>query len=131
MNARQFVVKHRVGFSAELTDRNPNMDGMPEGSTHWRCTLRKANRRLTVYFSQGPAISKEPEAAEVLDCLASDAVGIENARTFEEWCGEYGYDTDSRKAERTFKACETQAAGLRRILGEEAYKALLWGTERL
>ena len=86
---------------------------------------------MTIYFSQGPAIAREPSAADVLDCLASDAAGYESAGSFEDWASEYGYDTDSRKAERTYKAVEKQAADLARILPVDAYNDLLWHTERL
>jgi hypothetical protein len=71
-----------------------------------------------------------PEVADVLDCLASDASGVENSRDFEEWCSEYGYDTDSRKAEKTYRICAAQAEQLKSFLGEDLYKQLLWDTER-
>jgi hypothetical protein len=46
---------------------------------------------MTVYFSQGPAISREPTIEDVLDCLVLDASG---ADSFEDWCAEFGYDTE-------------------------------------
>ena len=78
----------------------------------------------------GPALTDEPDAADVLNCLASDASGYENAGSFEEWAGEYGYDTDSRSAERTFSAVESQTLALRSFLGER-YGDYLWDTEGL
>lgn len=127
-----FIRKHRIRMVAELTEANPNMTDMPRGSNHWKCVLRCGRRSMTVPFSQGPAICREPTAEDVLDCMSSDASGYENARSFEEWAGEYGYDTDSRKAERVWNAVERQSKGLRRLLGsDEAYKSLLWNTERL
>ena len=74
---------------------------------------------------------KAPKAADILDCLASDAASYDNARSFEDWASEFGYDEDSRKAERIFKACGKQAIKLKRFLGEPAYERLLWDTERL
>jgi len=72
----------------------------------------------------------EPELADVLDCLASDASGFDNSRSFEEWAGEYGYDTDSRKAEKTYLTVKNQALELKSFLGREAYETLLWNVER-
>lgn len=72
-----------------------------------------------------------PDLASVLDCLASDASGIENARDFEDWASDYGYDTDSRSAEQTYNTCRGQARALLKLLGREAYEVLLWETERL
>jgi hypothetical protein len=131
MTMAQFIAAHGVKFSATMTDKNPNMDDMPSGSAHWKCQIRRGRRSMTVHFSQGPAVCREPTAADVLDCLASDAAGYENARSFEDWCGEYGYDTDSRKAERTFRAVEAQSTALARLLSPDEFNALLFKVERL
>jgi hypothetical protein len=130
MTLRKFIESNRVRFAAEMTDANPHMDSMPAGSVHWRCTLKVGRRSMVVYFSQGPAVCREPTAEDVLDCLASDASGYENAGSFEEWCGEYGYDTDSRKAEKTYKAIEKQCDGLGRLFSPDQFAALL-SAERL
>jgi hypothetical protein len=107
----------RVTATAEWANDNPNMTDMPRGSSHWRVTLRYRGRRMTVPFSQGPAICAEPTAADVLGCLLTDSNGAE--QTFEDWCAEYGYDTDSRKAERTWRAVVRQSAKLQRLLRED------------
>lgn len=117
--------KLRITASAEWADTNPNMADMPAGSTHWKVTLRRKGKRLTVPFSMGAALCREPTADDVLECLCSDAGSYENAGgDFEAWCSEYGYDADSRKAERTFKAVETQTKKLRQFLGDDYEKAL-------
>jgi hypothetical protein len=118
---KAFIRQRRITLSAELAERNPNIDTMPPGSRHWRCTLRCGHRRMTVYFSQGPAIEREPTVEDVLDCLASDA-GC--ASTFEDWCAEFGYDSDSRKAEQTYRLIREQSEKLAALLGP-AYGELL------
>lgn len=132
MTLQAFITKYRVTMTAELTDRNPNMDDdkWTREATHWKCHLQCGRRSMVVYFSQGAAISHEPSTADILDTLGGDAASWENAGSFEEWCSEYGYDTDSRRAERTYKAIERQSADLARILPVEGYDALLWHTER-
>lgn len=109
-----FIREQRLSMTAEWTDSNPNMDDSAQ-MNHWKCKIRagasgKGQRRtqMTLVFSQGYAHTGEPKLKDVLDCLASDSSSIENARSFEEWASDFGYDTDSRKAERTFKACERQ-----------------------
>jgi hypothetical protein len=52
-------------------------------------------------------------------------------RDNEDWCGELGYDPDSRRAERTFKAIEQQTEKLRRFLDAEGLDDLVYHTERL
>ena len=117
-----------------MVDHNPNMDddSWAKTASHYRVTLKRTNprRQMTVYFSMGPALCREPAADDVLDSLASDADGIENATSFENWASEYGYDTDSRKAERSYRVTQRQAQKLRAFMGHE-YNTLLWDTERL
>lgn len=68
--------------------------------------------QYTTYYSMGFAHTQRPKTAEVLQCLAMDIRGLENAGDFETWCHEYGYDTDSRRAERTYNAIVKQKAGM-------------------
>lgn len=43
---------------------------------------------------------------------------------FEEWANEFGYDTDSRKAESVYQACLKQSLLLRGRLGDEVMRKL-------
>jgi hypothetical protein len=134
MKLNTFIEARHIRMEAKYVDRNPNMaadDEWMRSATHWRVTFRRGRHQLTTYFSQGSAITGEPTAADVLDCLASDASSIDNARGFEEWASELGYDADSRKAEKTFKACERSAEKLHNFLGPALYQQLLYETERL
>lgn len=72
-----------------------------------------------------------PELPGVLNCLMMDAQGYENAQGFEDWAAEYGYDPDSRKAEKTYREVERQAKELRHILGLDGYRTLLENVESL
>jgi hypothetical protein len=100
---------------------------------HWKCKFNLPGKSgFEVLFSMGQGHhGQAPKAEDVLNCLASDAAGVANARNFEDWCSEYGYDTDSRKAERTYNTIIEQADQLKAFLGLEAFEKLLWNTERL
>lgn len=131
---KQFVDRNNVRMSCAWTDTNPNIDpkDWARGTSHYRCVLKIGPRRMTTYFSMGSAYTKEPSAEDLIDCLASDAASIENARSFEDWCADYGYDADSRKAEKIYKTCARQAARLRNLVGDSAmFRRLLFDTERL
>ena len=52
-----------------------------------------------------------PSALDILHCIRLDNPHDE---TFENWCSEYGYDTDSRKAEKMYRACIEQTMMFRR-----------------
>lgn len=130
---RRFIDDHGVTMTYERVDWNPNYDrddSWARSATHYKVTLKRPGKRMTLHYSIGNPEDR-PEADDVLDTLASDAAGYENSRGgFGEWADEYGFDPDSRSAERTFKAVEKQAERLKKFLGDEAYEKLLWETER-
>lgn len=117
MTIRDLVEKYNISATADRTDSNPNMTDMPAGSSHWFVTLRRPGRSLTVPFSMGPALRRIPTAEDVLECLLSDRYAMQES--FEDWCANYGFDTDSRKAERTYKTCVTQSHKLNRFLPDD------------
>lgn len=51
---------------------------------------------------------KSPDIADILGSYAMDYVDANNAGSFEDWALEFGYDTDSRKAEDIYRACLAQ-----------------------
>ena len=122
------------GITAEATMTDPpawaESAGWDRAANWYSVTLRYGRRQMTVPFGMGSALTDEPGADDVLNCLTSDAASYENARSFEEWAGDYGYDTDSRRAEQTYRQVEAQTAKLRKFLGDQ-YDAYLWRTEGL
>jgi len=50
---------------------------------------------------------RQPSAYSILACLDGYSPG-----TFEEFCANFGYDTDSRRSEKTWKACVDQYLNL-------------------
>lgn len=133
MTMDEFLKKHRIRMRVEKTERNRHSDDTEWGRTasHYICRYRRpGGLKFACYFSMGSAHVETPKAADVLDCLASDAAGFENVDGFEGWCGDYGYDTDSRRALRTYRVIERQARRLREFLGD-GYQTLLWDVERL
>lgn len=122
---KDFIARHGVTMTAV-----PHLHG-PEGQ-HWKCQLRSEGRRMTVAdFTMGSGRGgRAPTCEEVLNCLAMDAAGVENSRSFEEWAGEYGYDADSRKAEAIYKACQSQTRKLKQFMSTH-FEALVWRTEGL
>lgn len=127
----EFMRDHKITMSAAWAARNPWMDDPKGDMHHYRCIFRHGRKRMSTYFSMGPALTQEPSAEDVLDCLASDSSSVENARDFADWCEEYTYSPDNRRAKRTWDVCKRQAAKLKDFLGEENYRSLLWETERL
>lgn len=104
---------------------------------HWRCSLKREDREHTTEYrtgighahpmpshfggSQEEWLAKArtaiaPTPAAVLASLLSDAQSATD--TFESFCGDLGYDTDSRKALETYLACQATGTAIRRFLAE-------------
>lgn len=63
-------------------------------------TFKRGKKRFKLIFGQSyDAGDKVPNAYDVLSCLTKSDPG-----SFENFCGEFGYDGDSRKAESIYKA---------------------------
>ncbi len=69
------------------------------------------------------AVPTQPTLPAVLQSLALDARSADE--TFESWCADFGYDTDSRKAEAAYRACQDTRVHLLRLFGHSAYEALM------
>lgn len=63
-----------------------------------------------------PKIESDSDLLGALTCFVSDATCSQNG--FEDFCSEFGYDSDSRKALKIFKACEKANEKLNRIIGD-------------
>ncbi len=106
-------------------------------ATHWKVVLWTTHPRkwwrstFPLYSSKGPGHHGEPpDLPEILDCLVNDA-DILYYDNFEHWADDYGYDSDSRKAEQTFKQRRKQARAFRAFLGEEYLQMLCDDVEGL
>lgn len=131
MTIEEFAKRHGVTMAPPTPTTRPAIFDMPPGSRHYRCTLHCGRRRMSVPFSMGPALAAEPQLRDVLDCLASDAAGVEDIDSFEAWAADYGIDPDSRTGERTYQTVRRQASRLRALLGDEAFDQLLYHVGRL
>ena len=67
---------------------------------------------------------KKPTLTEVCYSLALDAQS--GQESFEDFCGEFGYDPDSRKAEATWRACADVYAKLGARVTAQISKIVEW-----
>lgn len=83
-------------------------------------------------FSDEPRATRKPIAppslADVVYSLASDSSVLDSSG-FEDWANEFGYDTDSRSAEATYRACLDIALKMRGAIGEAGLQALRTASE--
>lgn len=77
--------------------------------------------RETFYY---PKVKQPaPQLIDVLYCLVQDSEVIDRG-SFEEWASDYGYDLDSRSAEKTYRLCLEQSLQLRNLIGNDNLEQL-------
>lgn len=88
----------------------------------FKCRLARGRRSYTFTFGQSIFNgSKEPTYYDVFSCLQKYDCG-----TFSDFCWSYGYDEDSRTAEKIYKACVKEYNAVVRLFGNsgECYDEL-------
>lgn len=126
--AEQFLTSNGIKFRATLSDsKTPAWSDNGKHGHHYRVTLSKGKAgtaehtgnvcsaaRLTFDFWGSIADAekgiKTVSPYDVLACISGDAYCPE---TFADFCGEYGYESDSIKALQTFRRCSAFAKRLR------------------
>lgn len=114
--AQEFLKKTNTKCSINYIGYGPHFDDDKESRNIYRVTLRRANRSFSFKFGDSIANSAkgdEPTEYDVLACLQKYDVG-----TFENFCGGFGYDVDSRKALKTYNAVVREFKGVCRIWNE-------------
>lgn len=107
-------------ITADITFKGTFEDESTWEHNAWEVTLRNGRKKLTTEYRTGMALG-EPTAAEVLGSLLLDAGTVRHDATFEDFCFDLGYDSDSRKAEAAYKACKKTYRDLFRFLGVELF----------
>lgn len=125
---------------APVRSGDSDRDKWDRSAYHYRVTfLIRGNcvpndRSMVVPFSTGNGWERYPSAAEVMRCVLSDTMDVHpnyGEYRFEPWAENYGYDTDSRKAEDLFKRVTEQAAEFETFLTLHTLNAWLADTELL
>lgn len=111
----------KITSSYEYGNNVKHLDDWQKKANPWTVTLKNGKKRMTVPFFTGQAID-EPTTDSVLWCLISDASGVCDG--FDWFCDCYGYDKDSRTAERIFNQCKQIKRKLERFLGEDCQRVL-------
>jgi len=143
--AQKFMDKTNTGFKAEFLRNGPYFPGDKESRDIYKITLTRGSRSYSFNFGQsinasgkfifwGPKGKEllqkkpsntgyeckrnkeysEPGPYDVLSCLQKYDPG-----SFEDFCGDFGYNTDSREAERTYKAVKEEYEQITRLYDEE------------
>ena len=114
--AEAFLTKHGIKFKAVYIEHGPYFpeDGDGQERDIWRLSLRKGTKGFSVRFGNSLAASDHgntpPTAYDMLAALTKY-----DPEDFPSFCGNYGYNEDSRKAEKTYKAVRREWDKVRRL----------------
>ena len=75
------------------------------------------------YYTNLGWIANIPTLDDVMYCLVLDA-GVLDYSCFEDWANDYGYDTDSRSAEKVYRECLAIGLKLKNGIGDKTLAAL-------
>ena len=93
----------RVSFQrVHLDSRLPMRDKAALETAYYTGTGHRAKQAKRMSWDNAPR-PVAPTAGSVLYSLLLDASGADE--NFHDWCADYGYDTNSRKALATYEAC--------------------------
>lgn len=141
-------------YTAEFVPKRQPANKVRHPQLHWKITLKRGRATLTTPYTQGCGhVAKSdagknltpygirracetgmlppertgrqpaPKLADVLYCLVLDSDVLEHA-DFESWASDCGYNTDSREAEKTYRACIENALQLRALIGDQTITTL-------
>lgn len=117
--AENFLTKHGLKFRAVLLGCGTEHGfGDNEYRNKYRCTVSgKSRGKVSFEFWQSlhdSNLNIDPVAYDLLACIQKYEIG-----TFEDFCSEFGYDNDSRKSEKTYKAVVKEWKKVARFFTEE------------
>lgn len=117
--AQEFAQKHKISLKCTHFGYGKHFADDTQSRHIFRCMLVRKDgqieKQYTFKFGQSIADGNTPpNIYDVLTCLQKYDVG-----TFEDFCSEFGYDEDSRKAEKIYNAVVKEYEGMLRVFGTD------------
>lgn len=124
IHAAEVLAKYKIEFRAAFIFHGPYWPDDKESRNVWELILARGEwkEKKTVSFRFGQSIAdstfrrfndkvspleptqrNKPTSYDLLACLTKNDPG-----TFGDFCGDFGYDTDSRRAEKTYFAVQEE-----------------------
>lgn len=127
--ANDFLTKTGTTLTVEFLKNGKHFEDDKENRDIYKCTLTRGKRSYTFNFGQSIAqsiknycktvLGTPPTPYDILSCLQKYEVG-----TFENFCGDFGYDTDSIKALKVYEAVKDEYLNIARLFNEDELEQL-------
>ena len=114
MNANKFCRDNNVIITIVFTGykRHFNADFQPRDT--YAVTILRGNAAMTINFGQSIANKgKKPSEYDILACLTKSDPG-----SFEDFCRDFGYDSDSRKAYGVYEGVCKEWQGVKAVFSD-------------
>ena len=116
--AYNFLKDTNTKFSIKYLKHDKYFPDDKESRDIYHFTIVKDGKTYSGTFGQSIAGTEKkevPSAYSVLSSLSADRF----EGSFEDFCSEYGYDSDSRKAEQIYKAVVKENEGMKKLYSTE------------
>lgn len=111
LQAEKFLADTKTSFKVKYLKYDRYFLDDKEERDIYKITLKNEKGSYTFTFGQSIAnVGQKPTAYDVLTCLTKYVPG-----TFDNFCSDYGYDIDSRKAEKIYKAVKKEYQNIIRL----------------
>lgn len=120
--AEAIMEHHGLSLTISFLKTDYYFDDDKEPRNMFRWTLSNGNKRIWGNFGDSIADTENnerPTAYDILSCITKYDPG-----NFENFCSEFGYDSDSIRANKTYKAVKAEWEKISRICTEETLEAL-------
>lgn len=103
-------------------DKQWKVDGISNNWNNHKVTVKHGGKSFSFDFwgsIMNPDIKNNQENVFAFYCVLSD--GLSAKDSFEDFCDNFGYDSDSRTAERIYKACKKSLTKIDRVFDCDLY----------
>lgn len=119
-NAEKFLEKTNTSFKTKFLKNGLYFPDDTEPRDIYSITLENEKHKYRFKFGQSIAdVGKIPTAYSVLASITKNEVG-----SFKEFCDEYGYNADSKKDEKIYKAVLKEWKNIRLLFNDEELSEL-------
>lgn len=127
MTIKEFADKHNVEVTLyKIPFRTDSGTEWDNSAKHYAFTLvnhSNAGKRYNGNYSQGSGIKNRPTVEDILNSLILDTMDVDFT-SFNSFCDEFGYDSDSRKAYKIYEDCLKESEGLKHLFTSDQLKEL-------
>lgn len=118
--AKDFLQKTGTSFHIAYKSHSRYFDEDKDCRDIYWITLKNSSHRYRFTFGQSIANAGEaPSEYDVLACLTKY-----DPNSFEDFCSDFGYDSDSRRAEKTYKAVCKEWENITKLFTSEEIEQL-------